>query len=252
MKKVSYVVMLLMLTVGIMAQEEEMKQKFIEETRVEAPVFIGETNLNDADRQNFSSHLQEELTYLSELDYLGKEGIVAIDFVIETDGSVTNVMVSNSVSKTIDEAVLKAVTNSSNMWKAGKINGQENAMDKTIYVKFDIPGNASHNEQARENLNLAIKQVSDIDKLENKDIDAAAKTKKTARKAKSAQTYLEYAEQYKPNDLSITYWQARVYELQGNNDQKEQKLDQYLELARHHDLEKSLEQDILMAVISFK
>jgi TonB family protein len=253
MKKVNYVIVLLMLTVGMVAQESTMKQKFIEETRVEAPVFIGNVDSDKTSHQLFAQHLQNELSYLTELDYLYDEGIVAVDFTVEPDGSVSDLQVSNSVSRTLDEAVMQIIRASNQMWLAGKINGETSSMKKTVFVKFDIPGNDSHNELATQYLNLAIKQLYAINTIENNKFLSDAKIlKKSQRRANYAETYLERAEQYKANDLSITFWQARTYELQGKNDMKQQMLDKYLELARHLELETSLNDDVLLAVISFE
>ncbi|MBK3518886.1 energy transducer TonB [Carboxylicivirga marina] len=251
MKKVNLVVVLLMLTVGVVAQEE-MKQKFIEETRIEAPVFIGETKSENPASQNFTEHLQKELKYLSRYDYLEEEGIVAVDFIVEADGSISNIMISNSVSQTFDEAVLKVVNQSKSMWRAGKINGVTSAMDKTVYVKFDIPGNASHNEIAIDYLDEATHRIVQVMNIEGNNSNEAMADKKTKRKVNSAQKYLSMAEQYKPNDASITFWQAKVFELKGQNDLMRQHLDEYLDLVRHIKLEESLANDILLAVITLE
>ncbi|MCG8578467.1 MAG: energy transducer TonB [Bacteroidales bacterium] len=250
MKKVIFALVLLMLAAGIVAQESKVKQKFIEETRVEAPVFIGLIDSDKTSQQAFTQHLQNELAYLSEFDYLTDEGIVAVDFIVEKDGSVSNLTVSNSVSRTLDDAVLSIIRESDNMWQAGKVNGEVSSMEKTVFVKFDIPGNESHNELAANYLKIAIRQLYAINAIEARYLTADKKMKKCQRKTNSAQRYLTKAEQYRPNDLSITYWQARTYELQGNNEMKQQKLDQYLELARHDIIEKSLNDDVLLAIIT--
>lgn len=246
MKKVNLVVVLLMLTVGVVAQEE-MKQKFIEETRIEAPLFIGETKSENPESKNFTEHLQQELKYLSRYDYLLDEGIVAVDFTVEANGSISNIMISNSVSQTFDEAVLKVVNQSRNMWQAGKINGIASAMDKTVYVKFDIPGNATHNEMAIDYLDEATHRITQVMTMETNEANV---TKKTKRKVNNAQKCLSMAEQYKPNDPSINFWQAKAFELQGQNDLMRQHLNKYLDLVRHIKLEESLSNEVLLAVIT--
>ncbi|WP_430815505.1 energy transducer TonB [Carboxylicivirga sp. RSCT41] len=250
MKKVTYALVLLMLTVGMVAQESKVKQKFIEETVVEAPVFIGLIDSDKTSQQAFTQHLQNELAYLADYDFLSDEGIVAVDFTVEKDGSVSNPVVSNSVSKMLDEAVLQIITESDNMWQAGKINGEAASMEKTVFVKFDIEGNESHNELAAQYLSNAIRQLYVINTIEARYLTADKKMKKCQRKANTAERYLAKAEQYRPHDLSITFWQARTYEVQGKEELKQQKLDKYLELARHDNLEKSLNDDVLLAIIT--
>ena len=72
--------------------------------------------MDKTDKIPFTQFLQEELEYMSEHEYPVKEGIVGVKFTINYDGSLSNVHIENSVSKTVDQAVLHAVENSNNKW----------------------------------------------------------------------------------------------------------------------------------------
>ncbi|WP_439185486.1 energy transducer TonB [Carboxylicivirga taeanensis] len=252
MKKVSLALVLLLLTSGIIAQEETIKQKFIKETRIEAPVFIGQYEPKTATHQTLNQYLQQQLDYLASFDFDGSEGIVSVEFTVETDGHVSNAFITNSVSKTLDQAVLKAIENSSSLWQAGIINGQPSAMEKSVLVKFDIPGNASHNKLASEYLTKAINKVYAVEELQEAPLEATKKHRKSARKARHAENHLVKAERYKPNDLSITFWQAKVYEIQGRHTLMQQELNKYLELVAYRQLEERLINNSDMAVINLK
>ena len=64
------------------------------------------------------------------------QGRVDISFVVETDGSLTNIKVSRSVSPDLDDEALRLIK-SSPKWKPGIKNG------KLIPVKYSVPINFS-------------------------------------------------------------------------------------------------------------
>ncbi len=252
MKKISLALVLMLLTSGIIAQEEPIKEVFIKETRIEAPVFKGYTVSENYRQQALNQYLQQELSYLSDFDFLTDEGIVSIQFTVDSDGSVKDAFIDNSVNDILDNAVLKAIKNSNMLWQAGKVNGLPSAMEKTVFVKFDIPGNASHNEIAIDYMTKAVRQIDAIEHLQDTDIDENKIYRKTTRKANRAENNLVNAEKFNPGDLSITFWQAKVYEIQGRTALMQQKLDKYLELVTIQQLEEELLNTYDMAVITLK
>ncbi|MCU4176384.1 energy transducer TonB [Carboxylicivirga sp. N1Y90] len=252
MKKINILFALLFSFIVASAQETELKQKFILETLVEAPVFVGHANIDKSDQITFTHFLQQELEYLSELDYPDKEGIVGVRFTVNADGSLSKIHIENSVSKTLDYAVLHAIKTSDKKWLAGKINGSATAMEKTMYVKFDIPGNPNHVDMANLHLGFAMKQLNDIKNLPTRSLDKNRLIIKTQRKAKVASSHLANAEKYVPNDMSITFWQAFIYELQGNTELMNQRLEKYLELVEYKTLNEKVKKDMNLAVITFK
>nr|WP_321405352.1 TonB family protein [uncultured Carboxylicivirga sp.] len=248
MRRLGLMLGLILFTSGLLAQEENIKQKFIKETRVEAPLFIGDNMEQDA--ADFNKYLVANLSFIKELDFFGDEGIVVVQFEIDKNGAVVNAKVTNSVSRLLDDAVLKVVNKSTNQWMAGKVNGEVTSMDKTIYVKFDVPGNQSHLDMARSNLEMAIKQIILVDAIDgNLYLSENQKSKKINRRIKVADYYLSNAEQFKPDDLSILFWQARVCELQGNEKMMNDILKRYVELAEEKTFEEQLLKDNQLAVV---
>lgn len=60
------------------------------------------------------------------------EGCILVTFVVEHDGSISNVDVANSVYPSLDKESIRVVRGMSK-WIPGKVNG------KTVRVKYTIP-----------------------------------------------------------------------------------------------------------------
>ena len=67
----------------------------------------------------------------------GIQGRVAVDFVIEKDGKVSDVRIVKGLSPEIDAEVLKVVS-ASPKWKPGKVNGQKVRASLTLPVEFKL------------------------------------------------------------------------------------------------------------------
>jgi len=252
MKKIGIIVFVALFTLSVTAQEERIKQKFILETIVEPPVFVGEMGSTENSQSLFISYLTKELNYLTEDNSLFEEGVVAVEFTVNADASITNLNVTNSVSRTIDQSVVDILSQTDNMWLPGRINGQASEMNKKVFVKFDAPGNPNHNQMAINYLNLAIKQYYAVNQIENNQFMAASKkVKKINRKCRTAEYHLISASKYKPDDLSITFWQARNYEQQGKVELMHQSLDKYLELVELKSFEQSIDENNLAIITKF-
>ncbi|MBS2098018.1 energy transducer TonB [Carboxylicivirga linearis] len=250
MRRVILFVGFVLLSVCVMAQEE-MKQKFIKETKVMAPVFIGDENVNDT-KATFNQYLVKELDYLKDDAYVLDEGIVSVNFKIQADGSLTDAMVVNSVSRALDRIVLKVVEKSNQLWLPGEINGNPTEMDQTVYVKFDLEGNPSHRIMAQNNLLMAVKDIRSIANInENVFLNANRKENKIQRKLNSAERFLCTAEKYRPDETSIVFWQARLYELQGEEELKNERLQKFNELAEQKMYEEELLNSNQLAVVKF-
>lgn len=81
-----------------------------------------------------SKHVQSILNYPEEDIYLGNQGKVYVSFVVEKDGSVSNVEIERGVSPTIDREA-KRIVESFPKWKAG-----ENAYGK-VRTRVRLPLN---------------------------------------------------------------------------------------------------------------
>ncbi len=76
--------------------------------------------------------LCENIKYPKEAAERGEQGKVYVGFVVDTDGSITDVSVVRSVSKVLDEAAVEIVKKMPK-WTPGKHQG------KTVRVKFMLP-----------------------------------------------------------------------------------------------------------------
>lgn len=68
----------------------------------------------------------------------GIQGTVICNFVVEADGSLTNIKVIKSVSPSIDEAAIKLI-NSMPLWEPGTQNGKPVRVRFSCPVKFKLP-----------------------------------------------------------------------------------------------------------------
>lgn len=76
--------------------------------------------------------LCENIKYPKEAAERGEQGKVCVGFVVDTDGSITDVSVVRSVSKVLDEAAVEIVKKMPK-WIPGKHQG------KTVRVKLMLP-----------------------------------------------------------------------------------------------------------------
>ncbi|MCQ2285294.1 MAG: energy transducer TonB [Bacteroidales bacterium] len=77
-------------------------------------------------------YLLENIQYPVDAREKGEKGTVLVEFVVDKDGSVTNVGVVTSVSPALDEEALRVVR-SFPKWKPGEKDGQK------VRVHFNIP-----------------------------------------------------------------------------------------------------------------
>ena len=106
------------------------------------------TAYNDCDQKPMFLNSQDPRKFLKEWVYQylkyperalrdGTQGRVQVDFIIEKDGSVTNVKVSKGVSEELDAEAVKVVS-ASPKWKAGRVDGEKVRTAITIPVEFRL------------------------------------------------------------------------------------------------------------------
>ena len=82
-------------------------------------------------------YLQKNLKYPMAAKENGVKGTVYVQFVVEKDGKVDDVVVSKGVDKSLD-AEAKRVVSTMPKWAAGKQSGQAVAVQYVLPVKFDL------------------------------------------------------------------------------------------------------------------
>ena len=89
-------------------------------------------------------YLQKTIRYPKEARDNNIQGRVLVDFIIEKDGSVTNVGVSKSVDRLLDDEAVRVVSLMPN-WTPGSSRGE------TVRVKYTIPINFRLNDESSDN-----------------------------------------------------------------------------------------------------
>ncbi len=67
----------------------------------------------------------------------GVQGRVVVDFIVEKDGSITNVRVVRSVDQRLDDEAVRVIS-ASPKWKAGRVNGERVRTSMTLPVEFRL------------------------------------------------------------------------------------------------------------------
>jgi len=89
------------------------------------------------DVQRFSNWVKERVKYPQIAQENGIQGKVFIGFIVEPDGSVSNVTVLRSVDKSLDDEAVRVVT-SSPRWSPGKQRGAPVRVRFSITVNFQL------------------------------------------------------------------------------------------------------------------
>jgi len=82
--------------------------------------------------QGFAAYLKGSLVYPDKAKRNGTSGKVLLSFVVERDGSISNVVVEKGIGDGCDEAAVKAIQNSP-AWIPGVMDG------RPVRVKYNIP-----------------------------------------------------------------------------------------------------------------
>lgn len=96
--------------------------------------------LNSPDPQKFLSEwVYKYLRYPEEAVKEGISGKVTVGFIVEQDGSVSNVRIVKSAHPLLDDEALRIVE-ASPKWKAGRLNGQKVRVALNINIEFRLRG----------------------------------------------------------------------------------------------------------------
>jgi TonB family protein len=87
---------------------------------------------------NFFKYLQENIKYPADAEKNRVQGKVFVGFVVEKDGSLTDVKVLRSVSPDIDAEAIRVINNSPK-WEPGIQNGRTVRTQSTMSINFKLP-----------------------------------------------------------------------------------------------------------------
>jgi len=83
------------------------------------------------------NYLGENLRYPDIAKDAGLEGMVVVAFVVENDGSISNVQVVRGIADLLDKEALRVINNMPS-WKPGEQNGQKVRVSYTVPIRFKL------------------------------------------------------------------------------------------------------------------
>jgi TonB family protein len=105
--------------------------------RITPPEFTLEGSMwENMDMDNVEEFLKQFAVYPERAKSWDLVGTVIVDFVVTTEGEVTNIQVVNSVSKELDAELTRLVDGTSGMWIPGKIDGSPAPLKKEVSLTF--------------------------------------------------------------------------------------------------------------------
>ncbi len=141
MKKIyTLFVLILLTTSSLFAQVKEYEKLFVEVE--EAPLFPGceeeeKENQTACAHEKLFNYLSNELTYPDIAKRKGISGRVIVQFLVEKDGSITNVKVIRGIGGGCDEVAQEVIAGMPN-WNPGKQRGRPVRVQYTLPVNFTI------------------------------------------------------------------------------------------------------------------
>lgn len=97
------------------------------------------TFLKGDERKFIKEWVYHYLKYPAEAVVNGVQGRVVVDFIIETDGTLSNIEVTKSVHPLLDQEAIRVIK-ASPKWKPGSINGERVRVKMSLPVEFRLSG----------------------------------------------------------------------------------------------------------------
>ncbi|MBR8535179.1 energy transducer TonB [Carboxylicivirga sediminis] len=253
MKKTLLTIAMCFFVLGLVAQEE--RNIMLSDQQVVPPKFAGiEPEVKEEVKQSpICCYLQEHLDIEVPANGMLPEGTVAIEFTVNSNGTLSNFTVANRVNYTLEQAVIECIKETEGMWRPGEVNGQPSPMEKRVYVRFDNPDNESFEQIARDHYLVAVKRFKKGMYIESNQLLAnKKKVRKSQRQFNSSINQLNAATVYMPNDPTIAFWKARNYEQLGMHKEMINMLEKRRELLSMKLSERELKNHYDLAIITLK
>lgn len=120
------------LGVEIMDYIEEVEEETVEEEAIPFQLVEEKPSFNGGDANEFSKWVNSKLVYPEIAKENGVQGRVTLQFTVNTDGSVSNVIVLRGVDSSLDKEAVRVVSMSPK-WKPGK------QRDRAVKVTYTFP-----------------------------------------------------------------------------------------------------------------
>lgn len=138
MKTIIFFFSCMMFTVIALSQEP---QANVKEVKVTAPKFAGIENavdiLNGKESETINAYLTKNFQYSGNKF---AEGTEVVQFTVTPSGELTDFTIINSVSREIDQEMIRVLETTKGMWIPGYNNKEPAAMTKEVSIAF-YPGN---------------------------------------------------------------------------------------------------------------
>ena len=120
----------IMVNDAIMVEEEEAEPAIFSVMEYQ-PEFKG-------GEKAFRAFLEKNINYPKEALEKGIEGTVYVEFIVNEDGTIENVLVVRGVNSLLDKEALRVIKLTSGKWKPGKQRGKAVKVSMTVPVKFAL------------------------------------------------------------------------------------------------------------------
>jgi TonB family protein len=117
----------------------------LKEVEVVVPTFKGNK------QKSIDEFLRKKLDYPTEAAIWKQQGTEVVQFVVTTEGKLTDFKVINSVSYEIDKEVIRALKSTSGKWLPGTTNGNPVAMETEVSMAFKLNPKDNFVEMAKWN-----------------------------------------------------------------------------------------------------
>lgn len=142
------IVLLTALLFVVVAYGQKYPGKQLGEVKVVPPIFTGIEDYNSyietGMQLSVQKYLSKLINYPMEDLKNNTEGTEVVQFLVTTTGELTDFNVINSLSKTIDEEMIRVLKMTAGMWKPGYNNNEPVAMVKEVSMVFKQGDNLKH------------------------------------------------------------------------------------------------------------
>jgi periplasmic protein TonB len=125
------------LTIEQLPEKLEITDEVEEEVSDEIFVIVEEQPLPIGGMKAFYDHINSNIKYPSIARRMGVQGRVFVQFVIEKDGSITQVAVIRGISDSCNEEAIRVVANAPD-WKPGKQRGRSVRVRMVLPISFKL------------------------------------------------------------------------------------------------------------------
>ncbi len=134
------ILLIILLILPIIGFGQELSKKNLPEVKVTPPAFTGIENYDDMidtrHEDPIINYLSENFHYPWQATQYFNEGTATVEFLVKSNGELTDFRVINSVSREIDQEFIRILRNTEGMWKPGLNNDKPVDMEKEVSMMF--------------------------------------------------------------------------------------------------------------------